>query len=123
MSITSWLETTNSISAYEEYEVELTSESMGTDEFNFTIFANTECSHCIQEVAKILKILDKFGIAESNIELYNVNDDFEETGGNHKRFSIYSVPTLFIEKNGKLIGKSEGPIFSWEKDIIKYCKE
>ncbi len=124
MSKIEWLQETNSLNIYEEFLVSGINKSIGEPEkCAIDIFGNTDCSHCISEIAKILKILDYYSFTEDNISIYNVNDDFEEISGSYKKYNIYSVPVIFIKKNGILKGKSEGPIFTWENDIIKYCND
>ncbi len=124
MSKIEWLQETNSLDVYQSYVSSLTGrQECNTDQCSFIVFANTECNHCIEELAKIFKILDELNVNEEYIDIYNVNDDFEEVTGEYKNYDIYSVPTLFIKKNGILKGKSEGPIFTWEKDIINYCND
>ncbi len=121
MTPVSWLQETNTLSVFEEYTFKISGSISG--DFIFTIFANTQCEHCKTEVAKILKILEIYSIDESHVQIYNLNDDFEEITGTYKDYNIYSIPSLFIKKNGILIGKSEGPIYTWEEDIIKYCND
>lgn len=123
MSKIEWFQETNSLGLYQEYEVAAGFKINNIGSFSFDIFASTECSHCISELAALLKILERAGASEDRIHIYNVNDDFEESSGAYKEYNIYSVPTLFIKKNGILKGKSEGPIFTWENDLIKYCNE
>ncbi len=121
MTPTTWLQETNTLSVFEEYS-SIYSDSLSGD-FTFIVFGNTECEHCKSEIAKILKILEIHSFDESHIHIYNLNDDFEEITGTYKDYNIYSIPSLFIKKNGILIGESEGPIYTWEEDIIKYCKD
>lgn len=87
------------------------------------VFLGTWCGDSKREVPRLIKVLNKAGVPEKNIELicltsadslYKQSPTHEERGR-----EIYRVPTVVFSQNGKEIGRiTEFPVESLERDLV-----
>jgi hypothetical protein len=78
-------------------------------------------------VPRLYKLLDYCGIAQSEIELVNVDyrDSAYKKSPTHeeKGLQIIKVPDLLIYEKEKELGRVvESPVTSWEKDLLAILK-
>lgn len=90
----------------------------------FLLVAGSWCGDTKTELPKILKIFELSKIESENIILIGVGRNKSIKSKLFHTLEIEKVPTLFILKNDKIIGKIiEFPKQSWESDIAKILEE
>lgn len=90
--------------------------------YNFVIFGTTFCDDCKEHIPKIIKLLNKIEVPDSNIKLYGLDYDLTEPTGYYKNFSISSTPCLIVMKSERIIGTISYPDYNWEENIIRILK-
>ena len=92
--------------------------SLKYDDINVVIFFGTWCHDIKRELPKALKIFNKIGINDENIELIAVGLDKKEPLGRAVKLNLMYTPTLIFFRGSKEIGRIiEKPVISLEKDI------
>ena len=88
------------------------------DDINVVVFFGTWCHDSKRELPKALKIFNKIGINDENIELIAVGLDKKEPLGRAAKLNLMYTPTLIFFRGSKEIGRIiEKPVISLEKDI------
>ena len=102
---------------YDNY-VPLQLSTLKYDDINVVVFFGTWCHDSKRELPKALKIFNKIGINDENIELIAVGLDKKEPLGRAAKLNIMYTPTLIFFRGSKEIGRIiEKPLISLEKDI------
>lgn len=102
---------------YDDY-VPYAVKELKDDHIKVVIFFGTWCHDSKRELPKVLKIFNKMGIDDKNIELIAVGPDKKESQGRAKRLNLVFTPTFIFFKQSKEIGRIvEKPIISLERDI------
>ena len=88
------------------------------DDINVVVFFGTWCHDSKRELPKALKIFNKIGINDENIELVAVGLDKKEPLGRAAKLNLMYTPTLIFFRGSKEIGRIiEKPVLTLEKDI------
>jgi thiol-disulfide isomerase/thioredoxin len=88
------------------------------DDINVVVFFGTWCHDSKRELPKALKIFNKIGINDENIELVAVGFDKKEPLGRAAKLNLMYTPTLIFFRGSKEIGRIiEKPVLTLEKDI------
>jgi thiol-disulfide isomerase/thioredoxin len=88
------------------------------DDINVVVFFGTWCHDSKRELPKALKIFNKIGMNDENIELIAVGLDKKEPLGRAAKLNLMYTPTLIFFRGSKEIGRIiEKPVLSLEKDI------
>ena len=88
------------------------------DDINIIVFFGTWCHDSKRELPKALKIFNKIGMNDENIELIAVGLDKKEPLGRAAKLNLIYTPTLIFFRGSKEIGRIiEKPVISLEKDI------
>ena len=88
------------------------------DDINVVVFFGTWCHDSKRELPKALKIFNKIGMNDENIELIAVGLDKKEPLGRAAKLNLMYTPTLIFFRGSKEIGRIiEKPVISLEKDI------
>jgi len=70
----------------------------------FVIFASSTCLECSQSLPYFFKLLIESNIEDNRINLYGLDDYWEEPSGIFKKYKITEVPIVFIESDsGQII--------------------
>jgi thiol-disulfide isomerase/thioredoxin len=102
---------------YDNY-VPLQLSTLKYDDINVVVFFGTWCHDSKRELPKALKIFNKIGINDENIELVAVGLDKKEPLGRAAELNLMYTPTLIFFRGSKEIGRIiEKPVISLEKDI------
>ena len=102
---------------YDDY-VPLQLNTVKYDDINVVVFFGTWCHDSKRELPKALKIFNKIGINDENIELVAVGLDKKEPLGRAAKLNLMYTPTLIFFRGSKEIGRIiEKPVISLEKDI------
>ena len=102
---------------YDNY-VPLQLSTLKYDDINVVIFFGTWCHDSKRELPKALKIFNKIGINDENIELVAVGLDKKEPLGRAAKLNLMYTPTLIFFRGSKEIGRIiEKPVLTLEKDI------
>ena len=102
---------------YDNY-VPLQLSTLKYDDINVVAFFGTWCHDSKRELPKALKIFNKIGINDENIELIAVGLDKKEPLGRAAKLNLMYTPTLIFFRGSKESGKIiEKPLISLEKDI------
>jgi thiol-disulfide isomerase/thioredoxin len=102
---------------YDNY-VPLQLSTLKYDDINVVVFFGTWCHDSKRELPKALKIFNKIGINDENIELIAVGLDKKEPLGRAAKLNLMYTPTLIFFRGSKEIGRIiEKPVISLEKDI------
>ena len=102
---------------YDNY-VPLQLSTLKYDDINVVVFFGTWCHDSKRELPKALKIFNKIGINDENIELIAVGLDKKEPLGRAAKLKLMYTPTLIFFRESKEIGRIiEKPDISLEKDI------
>jgi thiol-disulfide isomerase/thioredoxin len=102
---------------YDNY-VPLQLSTLKYDDINVVVFFGTWCHDSKRELPKALKIFNKIGINDENIELIAVGLDKKEPLGRAAKLNLMYTPTLIFFRGSKEIGRIiEKPLISLEKDI------
>ncbi len=103
--------------SYDNY-VPLELSTLKVDDINVFVFFGTWCHDSKRELPKALKIFNKIGINDENIELIAVGIDKKEPLGRAAKLNLIYTPTLIFFRGSKEIGRIiEKPVISLEKDI------
>ena len=103
--------------SYDNY-VPLELSTLKVDDINVFVFFGTWCHDSKRELPKALKIFNKIGINDENIELIAVGIDKKEPLGRAAKLNLVYTPTLIFFRESKEIGRIiEKPDISLEKDI------
>ena len=88
------------------------------DDINVVVFFGTWCHDSKRELPKALKIFNKIGMNDENIELIAVGLDKKDPLGKAVKLNLMYTPTLIFFRGSKEIGRIiEKPVISLEKDI------
>jgi thiol-disulfide isomerase/thioredoxin len=88
------------------------------DDINVVVFFGTWCHDSKRELPKALKIFNKIGMNDENIELIAVGLDKKDPLGRAAKLNLMYTPTLIFFRGSKEIGRIiEKPVISLEKDI------
>ena len=88
------------------------------DDINVVVFFGTWCHDSKRELPKALKIFNKIGMNDENIELIAVGLDKKEPQGRAAKLKLMFTPTLIFFRGSQEIGRIiEKPVISLEKDI------
>ena len=102
---------------YDNY-VPLQLNTVKYDDINVVVFFGTWCHDSKRELPKALKIFNKIGINDENIELVAVGLDKKEPLGRAAKLNLMYTPTLIFFRGSKEIGRIiEKQVISLEKDI------
>jgi thiol-disulfide isomerase/thioredoxin len=102
---------------YDNY-VPLQLSTLKYDDTNVVVFFGTWCHDSKRELPKALKIFNKIGMNDENIELIAVGLDKKEPLGRAAKLNLMYTPTLIFFRGSKEIGRIiEKPVISLEKDI------
>jgi thiol-disulfide isomerase/thioredoxin len=102
---------------YDNY-VPLQLSTLKYDDINVVVFFGTWCHDSKRELPKALKIFNKIGMNDENIELIAVGLDKKEPLGRAAKLNLMYTPTLIFFRGSKEIGRIiEKPVISLEKDI------
>lgn len=88
----------------------------------FIVFASSFCDDCERELPKIFKLFELASIEQKKIKLYGLDKSGREPSGEYKRLGAESLPAVFIEKNGKIIGKCAVPETEWLREFLHLLK-
>ena len=92
--------------------------SLKYDDIRVIVFFGTWCHDSKRELPKALKIFNKIGINDENIELIAVGLDKKEPQGRAAKLRLMYTPTLIFFRGSQEIGRIiEKPVISLEKDI------
>lgn len=99
----------------------------GIPSVRFIIFATSYCEVCKDNLPIIFKIFDEAKIPNDRIQLFGLDEEYEEPSGTYKNFNIETAPCLFVLKDGKTLGSVKGPKYNWlegmidilEKNVVK----
>jgi len=88
------------------------------DSLKFVIFATTTCDECIENLPKLMKILETLKIPENSIELFGLDDKLEEPTINFEIYNVNITPMLFIKYKNKLVSDISYPNL-WLDSLIE----
>ena len=105
---------------YNDYQVDsLTLDSINNKDFTMTIVMGTWCPDSRREVPRMLKILDKMQIPDSNVSIICVDHDKKAGKENISSLNIQRIPTFIVYINGKEKGRIvEHPKKNLERDLM-----
>ncbi len=86
--------------------------------FKFILFASIYCDDCLEQVPKIIKILEFLKIPAEKFDFFGLDEYSTEPSGFYKNFPINSTPALFILTNQNTIINCSSS-YKWENEIIK----
>lgn len=83
------------------------------------IVMGTWCPDSRREVPRFMRIIDRWGLPESNLTIIGVDDAKLSPVGEYDKLNIQRVPTFIIYKNNLEAGRIiENPVTSLEQDIL-----
>lgn len=94
------------------------------DSISVKVIGGIWCSDTRRELPRLCKVLDAAGAKADLFGYFKVNNDKKPLKQDFAaEQSVTRVPTVFVFKNGKLLGQVvETPTKSWEKDLLELVK-
>ncbi|MEK0421054.1 MAG: thioredoxin [Bacteroidetes bacterium] len=98
--------------------------SRWNDSISVQVIGGNWCSDTRRELPRICKVLDIVGAKAEMFGYYKVNKEKKPVDKDFASLqTVTRVPTVFVFKNGKLLGQIvETPVKSWEKDLGEILK-
>ena len=95
-----------------------------SDSLSVKVIGGNWCSDTRRELPRICKVLDDIGAKVDFFDYYKVDRDKKPVQQDFAaEQTVTRVPTLFLFKNGKLLGQIvETPAKSWENDLMELVK-